>query len=303
MTNKYLNTGEKRAELVENLFAKIARRYDLLNDVMSFGMHRAWKRELVRRSGFESGQRALDLCCGTGDIAFLLAARAMRLTEEERGKTEEGRVERSEGKGEGLAALLRSADPSESALHRNAATTPREGTRPTTRIRVPAASIVGLDFTEPMLQLAQARARVLQKHGHEAGIVFVRGDALRLPFADETFDVVTVGYGLRNLADLRTGLREIHRVLKRGGIFLSLDMGKPSNAIWRKIYFLQLRVMLPTLGWLFLRDADAYKYLLDSLEIYPAQVGVKKAMEECGFVETGIKNFCGGAMGLNFGRK
>jgi demethylmenaquinone methyltransferase/2-methoxy-6-polyprenyl-1,4-benzoquinol methylase len=272
VTSKYLKAGEQRAELVEALFAKIARRYDLVNDVMTAGMHRAWKRQLVKRSGFSSGKRALDLCCGTGDIAFLLAARAMNNMEER------DIVEIGEKK------------------------TP-EGARAAARLRVPPASIIGLDFTEPMLRLAEARTRLLQKHGHEAGLAFVRGDALRLPFPDETFDVVTVGYGLRNLADLRAGLEEIRRVLKRGGIFLSLDMGKPANRLWRTILFTHLRLTLPALGWLFLRDADAYRYLVDSLEIYPAQEGVKRAMEEIGFVELGVKNFCGGAMGLNFGKK
>ncbi len=154
-----------------------------------------------------------------------------------------------------------------------------------------------------MLRLANARARVLQKHGHEAGLAFVRGDAMRLPFEDESFDVVTVGYGLRNIADMRQTLTEVHRVLKRGGIFLSLDMGKPPNAIWRKIYFTHLRVTLPIWGWLFFRDPDCYRYLWDSLEIYSAQEGVKKTMTDVGFLEASYKNFCGGAMGLNFGSK
>jgi ubiquinone/menaquinone biosynthesis methyltransferase len=310
VTNKYLQAGEGRAERVENLFSKIARRYDLLNDVMSFGMHRAWKRQLVRRSGFDGKKRALDLCCGTGDIAFLLAARAMRLAGRtgawgnESMQEEYGNIEQRTSNMERPTQPRRATANASLAKAQAGTALPlptSQAGRP--RYQLPPASIVGLDFTEPMLRLANERARLLQQHGHEAGLAFVRGDAMRLPFADGSFDVVTVGYGLRNIADMRQALREVHRVLKPGGIFLSLDMGKPKNVLWRKLFFTHLRLTLPVLGWLFLRDADAYRYLVDSLEIYPAQEGVKQAMEEIGFVEVGIKNFCGGAMGLVQGKK
>jgi demethylmenaquinone methyltransferase/2-methoxy-6-polyprenyl-1,4-benzoquinol methylase len=267
VTNKFLITGERRAEGVEKLFTTIARRYDLINDIMSAGAHRAWKRELARMSGFAEGQRALDLCCGTGDIAFLLAAKAMRTT-----VAQASSLRRNEADDDSQAGSSR-------------------------------YSVAGLDFTEPMLRLASERARVLREAGHDAGVTFVRGDALRLPFPDESFDVVTVGYGLRNLADLRRGLSEARRVLKPRGIFLSVDMGKPPNVVWRRIVFAHLRLTLPTLGWLFFREPDTYKYLLDSLEIYPAQVGVKQLMEQVGFVETGYRNFWGGIAAINYGRK
>ena len=154
--------------------------------------------------------------------------------------------------------------------------------------------VTGLDFTPEMLQVAATRSTTVN---------WIQADALRLPFPGNTFDVVTIGYGLRNLADLDAGLREIHRVLRPGGQLLTLDLGKPGNPLWRAIYFTLLHLSLPMLGWLFHRDADTYGYLLASLRAYPAQRGVKTAMETAGFTACRFEEFAGGAMALNTGDK
>jgi demethylmenaquinone methyltransferase/2-methoxy-6-polyprenyl-1,4-benzoquinol methylase len=223
--NCYYNAGDQRAAKVRELFAGIAGKYDLLNDVLSLGLHRLWKRHAITLAG--NPATALDLCCGTGDLARHLPGKA-----------------------------------------------------------------VGADFTMEMLQRAS-------RHGGH----WVQADALRLPFADASFDVITVGYGLRNLADLAAGLREAYRVLRPGGRLVSLDFGVPAARWWRAMYFAHLRFWVPVLGWLLAGDRQAYAYILPSLENYPGQRGVRELMAQTGFTGCGFKEFVGGAMAINFGTK
>jgi len=226
--SKFYQSDEHRAEKVHELFATIARRYDLLNDIMSVGLHRCWKRRLVQLAG--QPRDVLDLCCGTGDIALMFQAR-----------------------------------------------------------------VVGADFTEEMLRVARTR--------RQSEVVWIRADALRLPFADASFDVVSVGYGLRNLADIKRGLREILRVLRPDGKFLSLDFGKPESTVLRTFYFGYLQIVLPILGKAFCGDPDTHGYILASLREYPAQRGIKELMESCGYRDCGFEEFVGGTMAVNFGSK
>ncbi len=238
MGNPYFDPGADRASKVKDLFARIAPRYDLLNDLQSFGLHRWWKRRVIQLAQPRPGERALDLCCGTGDLALALAA-----------------------------ARVRS---------------------------------VGLDFTEQMLERAHRKAR----SDSQAELArFVRGDAQHLPFPERSFDILTIGYGLRNLADWKSGLGETLRVLRPGGRLLVLDFGKPDNPLWRGIYFTYLRLFVPVLGLLFAGSASAYAYILESLKHYPAQHGVASAMRELGFTDVRICFFLGGVMTINYGRK
>jgi len=235
MSNAYFQPGDQRASRVHDLFQRIARRYDLINDVQSLGWHRLWKRRVVRLAGGVAGRRALDVCCGTGDLALALA---------------------------------------------------RQG-----------AAVVGLDFTEAMLEVARERSHRLPSTMRAPE--FVCGDAMRLPFPDAAFDVVTVGYGLRNLARWESGLAEMWRVLRPGGRLVVLDFGKPGNAAWRAAYFAYLRAAVPVLGWLFAGDAQAYAYILASLREYPAQQGVAAELRRLGCTEMQVIEPMGGAMGIN----
>jgi demethylmenaquinone methyltransferase/2-methoxy-6-polyprenyl-1,4-benzoquinol methylase len=237
MSNKFYQPGEKRAAQVHELFARIAPRYDLINDLQSFGLHRWWKRRLVRLTRIRPGQQALDVCCGTGDIAFALA----RL----------------------------------------------------------GATATGLDFSEPMLGIA--RAKNSKSKALNPG--FLQGDAQQLPFSSDTFDVVTVGYGLRNLASWETGLAEMRRVAKPGGRLLVLDFGKPDWVPWRTLYFAYLRWFVPVLGRVSCGDAAAYSYILESLEHYPAQRGVEAQMRTLGLKNVLSLNLLGGVMSINYGEK
>ena len=236
MSNKFYQEGAARASKVQDLFAKIAPRYDLINDLQSFGLHRWWKRQLIAMAAPANGERALDVCCGTGDLAFALAAKG--------------------------------------------------------------AEVTALDFSEAMLRIAQKRLT-----HHASRITFLQGDAQSLPFPDNSFDIVTVGYGLRNLSRWQQGLREMHRVAKPGGRLLILDFGKPENALWRGIYFTYLRGIVPLFGKIFCGDSQTYAYILESLNHYPAQQGVTAAMNEIGCSDVSVRNFLGGIMSINFGRK
>jgi demethylmenaquinone methyltransferase/2-methoxy-6-polyprenyl-1,4-benzoquinol methylase len=241
MGNEFYVPGERRAERVNDLFAAIAPRYDLINDLQSFGLHRWWKRRLLQLAAVKPGESALDLCCGTGDVAFAIAAAGARVT--------------------------------------------------------------GLDFSAPMLSVAESRrfkvqGSRLQVQG-ESNPRFLQGDALRTPFPDAHFDIVTISYGLRNLASVDDGLREMWRVLKPGGRLLVLDFGKPDNAAWRAAYFGYLRFAVPVFGRLFCHNAEAYAYILESLQHYPAQRGVDERLRALGAAEPRIVNFLGGVMSIN----
>ncbi|HEY0549693.1 MAG TPA: bifunctional demethylmenaquinone methyltransferase/2-methoxy-6-polyprenyl-1,4-benzoquinol methylase UbiE [Verrucomicrobiae bacterium] len=237
MANPFYIEGEQRGEKVQDLFSRVAPRYDLINDLQSFGLHRRWKQMLVNLAQVKPNDAALDICCGTGDIAFALA---------------------------------------------------RAG-----------AHVTAVDFSEPMLNVAKARAR---RDGFPR-VDFQRGDAQQLSFSAGAFDIVTVGYGLRNLPNWKAGLAEMHRVARAGARLLVLEFGKPDNAAWRTLYFAYLRFAVPVLGKIFCGDSTTHSYILESLKHYPAQRGVADAMREMGCRDVRIVNLVGGAMSIHCGIK
>lgn len=240
MSNAFFAPGEQRAAKVNDLFARIARRYDFLNDLQSFGLHRSWKRRVIELASVSPGSKALDLCCGTGDITFSLAKRG--------------------------------------------------------------AETIGLDFSPQMLEVA-GRRKEKTRGIRSQNPKFLQGDAQQLPFADNTFDIVTVGYGLRNLASWERGLEEMARVARPGGRLIVLDFGKPPNALWRGIYFTHLRLSVPLIGRLFCGNAQAYAYILESLKHYPAQIAVADKMRALKLNNIRVINLLGGAMAINYGEK
>ena len=162
----------------------------------------------------------------------------------------------------------------------------------------PTGTVVGLDFSGEMLRVGRERER---RSGSR--VEFVNADAMRIPAADDRFDVVTIGYGIRNVPDPCDCLREIRRVLKPGGRLVALDFGKPDNPLWRAIYFGYLRLCVPFFGLIFCGKASAYSYILESLKHYPAQRGVEAKMRELGLVNVRVENPLAGAMGINYGEK
>ena len=160
-------------------------------------------------------------------------------------------------------------------------------------------SLVGMDLNTPMLRQAAAR---LAKRG-ENRISLSQADALKLPLGDDTIDLVTIGYGLRNLTDLEAGLREITRVLKPRGRLLILDFGKPANRVIRSVYFVYLALMLPVFGWLCCGNASAYAYILKSLKKYTAQKGVAAVLRDMGYNSVQVIEIMAGAMSIHIAIK
>ncbi len=154
-----------------------------------------------------------------------------------------------------------------------------------------------------MLDVAESRNKIPDPKSGARNPTFIRDDAQLIPFPDASFDIVTVGYGLRNLASWEKGLDEMHRVAKPGARLIVLDFGKPANALWRRIYFAHLKCAVPLLGWIFCGNADAYAYILESLKQYPAQLAVAAKMRELKLVNVRVINFLGGAMAINYGEK
>ena len=159
-----------------------------------------------------------------------------------------------------------------------------------------APRAVGLDVTFRMLQLANRRRGL----GHAA---VVCGDMLALPFGDDGFDVVTVGYGLRNVPDLRAAIREVHRVLAPGGRLLSLDFNRPRNALIRGAYLTYLTIVGSSLGFALHGDADTYRYIAESIRNYPGAHGVKWLLERHGFEQVRVIPVLGGFMAIHVARK
>jgi len=240
VSNVFYVPGEQRAAKVNDLFATIARRYDLINDLQSFGLHRRWKRRVAELAAVKPGQCALDLCCGTGDLALTLAQLGAEAT--------------------------------------------------------------GLDFSSQMLEVAETRRQKNSKLKVQS-LKFIQGDAQQIPFPDNSFDIVTVGYGLRNLTSWETGLDEMLRVAKPGARLIVLDFGKPANALWRAIYFTHLQCSVPLIGLVFCGKAQAYAYILESLKHYPAQLAVAEKMREIKLANVRVINLLGGAMAINYGEK
>lgn len=232
VASRFYVEGRGRAAAVVALFERIAHRYDLINDLQSFGLHRLWKRKLLRAAAVHPGERALDLCCGTGDVAWSLAS---------------------------LGAV-----------------------------------VTGADFSPSMLALARNRRAA----SGGAPPTFVEADALALPFADASFDVATISYGLRNLADLDRGLAEMVRVVRPGGRILALEFGLPTNALWRRIWVGYLGFVIPWFGRIFVGDADAYGYLQTSLLKYPAQRGVEERLHKLGCKDICTTDLLGGIMAV-----
>ena len=169
------------------------------------------------------------------------------------------------------------------------------------RLAATGMQVVGLDVTHRMIELARKKSAAYGKGRRLPG--FVVGDMLALPFPDGSFDVVTAGYGLRNVPDLRAAVDEIHRVLKKGGQALSLDFNRPSNSVVRAVYLAYLHVVGGLLGWILHRDADTYRYIPASIRIYPGAEGVARLLEARGFVRVEHRAVLGGLMTIHVAYK
>ncbi len=157
----------------------------------------------------------------------------------------------------------------------------------------------GMDILQAMIDIAESK----RKAKNISNVEFCCADILNMPFDDSSFDHITCGYALRNVPDIELALNQISRVLKPGGRFLSLDFSHPNNKIYRWLYFNYLIVTGSLAGYLVHGDPDVYRYIPESLKLYPGQRNVQKMMDRQGFVDTGYREFGGGIMTINYGTK
>lgn len=229
---------DHKADLVKGVFDSVATRYDIMNDLMSGGLHRLWKRRTIEQAGARKGHVVLDLAGGTGDLAQAFANRVG-----------------------------------------------------------PEGHVVLADINAAMLR--QGRRRLVDA-GVAGNLSLAQVDAQNLPFADSTFDRITIAFGLRNVTDKDAALRSMFRVLKPGGKLLVLEFSKPGKTL-KPAYDLYSFKVLPLLGRLVANDSDSYQYLAESIRMHPDQDTLLDMMQQAGFERTRYQNLAGGIVALHTG--
>ena len=240
--------SEEKEGRVGAVFDSVAGKYDLMNDVMSAGIHRAWKNWYVWQTGVKPGEAVLDLAAGTGDITLRLAKR-MR------------------GKGAGADIEGR---------------------------------LVSSDINAAMLKIGEER---LTNKGWLNNHEFVIANAEALPFAENSFDLITMAFGLRNVTHQDKALAEMARVLKPGGRVLVLEFSRPKNAVINRFYDWYSFTFLPKMGALIAKDADSYQYLAESIRMHPPQEELKAMFAAAGLVDCEYQNLSNGIVAIHKGVK
>ena len=230
--------ADEKAGLVKDVFDSVASRYDIMNDLMSGGLHRLWKRHTVNQAAVRPGDVILDLAGGTGDLARAFARKVG-----------------------------------------------------------PDGHVVLADINAAMLR--QGRTRLVDA-GVAGNLSIAQVDAQNLPFADSTFDCITMAFGLRNVTDKDAALRSMFRTLRPGGKAMILEFSEPAKAL-KPAYDLYSFKVLPLLGKLVARDSDSYQYLAESIRVHPDQETLKSMMEEAGFERCRYQNLAGGIVALHIG--
>jgi demethylmenaquinone methyltransferase/2-methoxy-6-polyprenyl-1,4-benzoquinol methylase len=226
----------KKAEHVGDVFHSVAEEYDLMNDAMSFGMHRLWKKMLIELSELSEGSMALDIASGTADIPRLINK------------------------------------------------------------KFKSVSMHVTDINASMLALGKERA-INENFFHNCNFALASGESL--PYQDRTFDLVTVGFGLRNFTDKEKGLREMKRVLKPDGVLLILEFSKPTNSFFSKVYDWYSFNIIPKLGSFLANDSKSYQYLAESIRMHPDQETLKNMVLDAGFDDCKFYNLVNGVVAIH----
>ncbi len=248
MSDRYIHgkdrvSYEERLTGVKKIFGDVAGRYDLMNDLMSLGLHRLWKRTFVGQVGLTPGMSILDLAGGTGDISFGLWKKAQEM------------------------------DPK------------------------PTFHVVDLSYE----MISQGRDRSWDEQCQE-GITWTQANGEQLPLPDQSFDRVTMSFGLRNVPDIDKVLGEISRVLKPGGRVLIMEFSKPIEGVGSLVRSYN-RTVLPFLGELIAGNKAAYSYLSDSIETFPDQETLAEKMRQAGLKRVAYENLSGGIVAIHQGTK
>lgn len=159
--------------------------------------------------------------------------------------------------------------------------------------------VIGLDFSENMLSVARQK----KKESNTKNIQFIHGNAMELPFADNTFDYVTIGFGLRNVPDYLTVLKELHRVVKPEGIVVCLETSQPTLIGFKQLYFFYFRFIMPLFGRIFAKSYQEYAWLHESTKDFPSKKELKEMFLDAGFSQVKIKSYTGGVAAMHMGYK
>ncbi|MBT6079018.1 MAG: bifunctional demethylmenaquinone methyltransferase/2-methoxy-6-polyprenyl-1,4-benzoquinol methylase UbiE [Gammaproteobacteria bacterium] len=232
--------GEK-ASRVRGVFDSVASKYDVMNDLMSMGVHRLWKKQAIELSGAREGWEVLDLAGGTGDLSLQFA-----------------KIVGSKGR------------------------------------------VVLSDINQSMLHNGRER---LVNEGVLGNVEYVQINAEQIPFPDNSFDCITISFGLRNVTDKDKALRAIYKALKPGGRLLVLEFSKPTNEKFRSVYDFYSFNILPVIGKVVANDEESYRYLAESIRMHPDQETLRGMMDEAGFNRTEYFNMTGGVVALHRGFK
>lgn len=235
-----MSSKTSKSERVHSVFEKIYNRYDVMNSIISFQRHKAWRKDVMKRMNVQNGARALDVCCGTGDWTISLANAA--------GKDGE---------------------------------------------------VIGLDFSQNMLSVGEEKIKELNL----SNVSFIHGDAMALPFKDNTFDYVTIGFGLRNVPDYMQVLREMTRVVKPGGKVVCLETSQPTIPVFRQLYYLYFKYIMPLFGKLFAKSYEEYAWLHESAKDFPDRMTLKNMFQEAGLTSVQVKSYTGGVAAMHMGTK
>ena len=234
ITRQWNESDEAKSSYVKDLFSALAKRYNVMTDVWTLGLHRVWKRQAMKLCALQPGERVLDVATGTGDLAY---------------------AER--------AAVG------------------------------PEGQVVGVDSCVAMLEVARGR--------HGGAVDFQEGDAMDLRFPDSSSDVVTIGFGLRNVADRGQALREFRRVLRPGGRLMVLDFSTPNSKPLKALHDLLYFVVMPKVGRAVAWHRDAHHYTADSIRTWLSRDELSKAMVDAGFVDTRYVSLSTGFATVHFG--
>ncbi len=231
---------QSKEERVHDVFETIYEKYDSMNSIISFNLHKSWRKEVMRQMNVPSGASALDLCCGTADWTLSLAEAAG-----------------------------------------------------------PEGQVKGLDFSANMLKIGQ---RKVTQSGWKT-IELVEGNAMELPFASNSFDFVTIGFGLRNVPDYDKTLQEMHRVLKPGGVAVCLETSQPEKKSIEKVYSLYFKYIMPRLGKYLAGRFDEYSWLQESTMNFPNKMALAVMFKQAGFKTVTVHSFSMGAAAAHFAHK
>ncbi|MEX3620924.1 demethylmenaquinone methyltransferase [Viridibacillus arvi] len=230
--------SQSKEERVHEVFENISDSYDKMNSVISFQLHKKWRKDTMNRMQVKPGSKALDVCCGTADWTINMA----------------------EAVGE-------------------------------------TGQVTGLDFSQNMLNVGVEKTKSYPQ------VNLIQGNAMELPFPDNSFDYVTIGFGLRNVPDYMQVLSEINRVLKPGGMAVCLETSQSEIPGYRQLFRLYFKYIMPIFGKLFAKSYKEYSWLQESADEFPGMKQLKKMFEQVGFQNVKYKAYSGGAAAMHMGFK